>query len=204
MGEGEEGEGVSVTRLTVSIVTKGYELHQRVWGSLGRTTFAPISLVDYAIWYNPRRYDLRVFGRYAEIYPQEGQLVYTQDDDCAVEIQQIVSAYEPGIVVCNMPLHRRAEYTDGTALVGWGAIFDRNLTSVFNLYLRHFPIDDLFLTECDRVFTGLNKVKMIDVPFVNLENAEGADRLHKRPDHWEKLREIRERIGFVKRKEGMA
>ena len=162
------------------------------------------------VWANESRVDLKVFGRYAGMFPMnntEPKQVFTQDDDCKLTsagIKTICDAYEPGVVTCNMPLHRRAEYADGVALVGWGTIFDRNLTGVFNLYLRHFPIDDLFLTECDRVFTGLNKVKMIDVPFMNLENAEGVDRLHKRPDHWEKLREIRERIKHVKQKEGMA
>ena len=203
MGEGEEGEGVGVipTRKQCQLYVPrphGVDFHTEVRKSLrGFEAYCPPL---------PLCLDFKVFTRYiyTSLHDPYFPYVYTQDDDCVVNPDLILYAYEPGVVTCNMPLHRRAEYADGVALVGWGAIFDRNLTSVFNLYLRHFPIDDLFLTECDRVFTGLNRVKMIDVPFVNLENAEGADRLHKRSDHWEKLREIRERIGFVKKKEGMA
>ena len=197
MGEGEEGEGVGVKDYCVIIPTQLPELPDKVLESFA---FGPLECAPLN-----RSMHFKVFERYLMVeFRTDATWIYTQDDDCNVDYKSVLAAYEPGVVTCNMPLHRRAEYTDGTALVGWGAIFDRNLTSVFNLYLRHFPIDDLFLTECDRVFTGLNKVKMIDVPFVNLENAEGADRLHKRPDHWEKLREIRERIKHVKQKEGMA
>lgn len=156
------------------------------------------------VWNNSKCTDLKVFGRYAGLNViRAGQRILTQDDDCLVNFPQLITKYEPGVITCNMPAHRRAEYADGVALVGWGAIFDCSLISVFNIYLKHFPIDDLFLTECDRVFTGLNKVKMVDIPFTHLPNAETPDRLHKRTDHWDKLREIRERIYFVKRAEGM-
>lgn len=155
-------------------------------------------------WDNSVRFNLKVFGRYAHIYPGPAHRVYTQDDDCILGFGSqfdLFRAYEPGVVTCNLPAIRRPEYTDGIALVGWGAIFDRNLTSVFNLYLKHFPLDDLFLTECDRIFTGLNKVKLIDVPFTHLPHATAPDRMCNRPDHWEKLAEIRRRIHLVKMKE---
>ena len=160
--------------------------------------------VDIKIWNSA--YNLKVFGRYLLIYPDDHttDVVITQDDDCALpDWSGITRHYTPGIVTCNVPMHRRPEYSDGIALVGWGAIFDRNLTSVFNLYFKHFPIDDLFITECDRVFTGLNRVQLIDVPFTHLSNAELSDRLHKRANHWDKLREIRERIYYVRKKEGL-
>lgn len=196
MGADEKGEGVGLVDYQIIIPSLDGSLRLEILQSFG-------CLYDKHLTLN-RTMHFKVFERYLCLeYVGEDIPVYTQDDDCVVPVDGVAGFYEPGVVTCNMPQHRRAEYTDGTALVGWGAIFDRNLTGVFNLYLKHFPIDDLFLTECDRVFTGLNRVKMIDVPFVNLENAEGAERLHKRPDHWEKLKEIRERIGFVKRKEGM-
>jgi hypothetical protein len=169
-------------------------------------SFRDQRLVSMDVWNNSKRFDFKVFGRYANLYPEHGfhhQIIYTQDDDCVLDTDSFLPAYEPGVVTCNMPAHRRPEYSDGIALVGWGAIFDRNLTSVFNLYLKHYPLDDLFLTECDRIFTGLNKVKMIDVPFTNLPNAETPDRLHKRPDHWDRLSEIRQRVHRVKMLEGM-
>ena len=152
----------------------------------------------------PRDIDFKVFKRYLLAqYRSDYPVIFTQDDDCVVNIDSITPHYTPGVVTCNLPLHRRAEYSDGIALVGWGAVFDRNLTSVFNLYLKHYPMDDLFLTECDRVFTGLNKIKLIDVPFTHLPHAESPTRLHKRPDHWERLAEIRRRVYRVKQLEGL-
>jgi len=152
-----------------------------------------------------RTLDFKVFERYLCLeFRSYSMPVYTQDDDCVVHtVDTIATHYTPGVVTCNLPPYRRAEYSDGISLVGWGAIFDRNLTSVFNLYFKHYPLDDLFLTECDRVFTGLNKVKLIDVPFTHLPNAESPDRLHKRPDHWERLKEIRSRIYRIKEMEGL-
>jgi hypothetical protein len=157
-------------------------------------------------WINDRYcFNFKVFGRYLAIgrVKDKCDVIYTQDDDCIVSAKQVTDCYESGVVVCNVPSYRRAEYADGIALVGWGCVFHRDMVKVFDLYFKHFTIDDLFLTECDRVFTGLNKVKLIDVPFTHLPNAESPDRLHKRPDHWDRLREIRERVYFVKQREGI-
>jgi len=72
--------------------------------------------------------DLGAFGRYAAISYASHPVIYTQDDDCLVheaEIEKLLAAYKPGVVAALMP-DRRDPYTD-TVLLGWGALFDRDL-----------------------------------------------------------------------------
>jgi hypothetical protein len=190
--------------LHCQLVTTGYADISRILKDFH--TNGPFD--TFHVWNNSTDINLKVFGRYVTLpLPEmDGVVVYTQDDDCQLQFSErrrIIEAYQPGVIICNLPAHRRPEYTDGVALVGWGAIFDRTLTSVFNLYLKHFPLDDLFLTECDRVFTGLNRVKLIDVPFTHLPHATDHSRMCNRPDHWSRLAEIRRRIHIVKKREGI-
>jgi hypothetical protein len=143
------------------------------------------------------------------------EIVYTQDDDAIVDVPAVLAAYETGLVTCNMPLDRRAEYHDGIALVGWGAVFDRgqdrDYPRLFKKYLAwswgagsgvpdvmHFWDDPVFRSECDRVFTGLSKLKLIDVPFAHQAAAYYSDRMGQRACHGEYMKEIRRRIYAVR------
>lgn len=134
-----------------------------------------------------------LWGRYEAALQASNAIIYTQDDDCEVDAQAVIDAYEPGVVTCNMPVAKRAEYPDGIALVGWGAVFDQALVRwAFSRY--RFDIDDLFMRECDRVFTGLCPLKLVDVPFKHLPHAFGADRMGCERRHLADLAAIRERI----------
>ena len=140
-----------------------------------------------------------VWERYEAAMTAKHPVVYTQDDDCLVDYRSVVGQYEPGLVVCNMPSWKRWQYPDGIALVGWGAIFDRDLVAgPFARYCALFEKDALFRREADRVFTGLSELKLIDVDFTPMEYADGKDRLWAQPDHEEKLQAIRERIALVR------
>lgn len=134
-----------------------------------------------------------LWGRYIGAWKASHEIVYTQDDDCEVDAQEVIDAYEPGVVVCNMPVAKRAEYPDGIALVGWGAVFDRSL--VLRAFSRYrLDIDSLFMRECDRVFTGLSALKLVDVPVRHLPHAHGPGRMGREGRHLADLAEIRERI----------
>lgn len=151
------------------------------------------------------------------------EVVYTQDDDALVDVPAVLAAYEPGLVTCNMPADRRPEYQDGIALVGWGAVFDRKATYAthydriykegpiswhgddgsyepfvrYQLYRSGLDLDlldPIFLSECDRVFTGLSRLKLIDVPFLHDVRAHGKDRMGRRPCHGDYMKAIRQRI----------
>lgn len=136
-----------------------------------------------------------VFERYDGARKPPGRVFYTQDDDCIVDVSAVLQEYEPGKVVCNMPLDRRPEYRDGIALVGWGCTFTfEHVSKAFCGWV----IDPLLRREADRWFTAMNEVKLIDVPFEHLPWAFGEDRMGRERRHSEDLREIRKRIWQVR------
>lgn len=141
-----------------------------------------------------------VWERYrAAIERVSSGLVYTQDDDCVVDAAAVIAQHQPGKVTSNMPQWKRHEYPDEIALVGWGAVFEPHLAvEAFARYRAFFPQDDLFRRECDRVFTGLSPLKLIDVPFSHLPHAHGKERLGAQPEHLQRLAEIRKRIYRVR------
>lgn len=152
---------------------------------------------EIVIWNNYGRPGLKVFGRYRAALKAKNDVVFTQDDDCIVDAGAVVEAYEAGKVTCNMPVAKRAEYSslgcNRIALVGWGACFSRGSVHKMQPYLDRYGVDDLFLRECDRVFTALNEVKLIDVPFQHLPHAFKG-RMGNEARHLADLDAIRQRI----------
>lgn len=141
------------------------------------------------VWDNSQRQDLAVYGRYAAIDEALFDVVYVQDDDVilpADSIEALLAAYEPGHVVCNMPERFRHDFYDDHALVGFGAIFDRDLPRAaearflaanYTLDTRHFH------RTFDVVFTALTPRILVDVAYAQLPWAEDASRMYRQPNH---------------------
>ena len=89
------------------------------------------------VWDNSERDDLKVYARYAAIAETDAAVIATQDDDCIVPWEEILPYYAPGRLVANMDRDRWGPgwgYPDST-LVGWGALFDRDLPGkAFDLF----------------------------------------------------------------------
>lgn len=145
-----------------------------------------------------RRGDGGVWERFDAAFSAKHPVIYTQDDDCIVHARKVIAAYDKEVVTCNMPAWKRYEYPDNIALVGWGAVFHRSALAAFARYRQKWEADSIFRREADRVFTGLNECKLIDVPFTNLPWAEGKDRMGAQTIHGECLAEIRRRIYAVR------
>jgi hypothetical protein len=131
--------------------------------------------------------DLSVYGRYAAIEHAEHRVIYVQDDDAITPALEIASHYEPGRLVANMPRSRWEGYPD-SSLLGWGAIFDRNLPGLAFERKPIFDVWDLdpawFHLTCDVVFSSLTPRTVVDYPFEHLPWAEGPDRMFtSRPTH---------------------
>jgi hypothetical protein len=166
----------------------------------------------------------------AEISLFRSQIIYVQDDDVLVDVPAVLEAYEEGVITCNMPPSHRRDYPDGIALVGWGSVFDWHsfncgphrtieaeelddegkpvwsfewdLCNQFKQYAdAGFGFDEVFRRECDRVFTALWDVNLIDVPFTHLPEAHGKDRMSLDPKHGYYLQEIRRRIAAARKLE---
>lgn len=126
---------------------------------------------EVVVWNNATRpADFRVFGRYIAIREATRPVIFFMDDDCVLSPEQhqaMLDAYEPGVVTGNMiyddPAWRK-RYHD-TTLLGWGAIFDRDLpTRAFNVWRRYRPTDWDFMTSpggAEVVFPMLSRTKTV-------------------------------------------
>ena len=151
---------------------------------------------EIVLWDNSVRQDLAVYGRYAAIELTDAPIIYTQDDDCVLEQDSFVTlrnAYQPGVLTANMPERFRHDFYREHCLVGFGAIFDRDLPhQAFMRYwrghgvkiARTWPPDDPFwLRHCDVVFTTLTTRHLVDVAHRDLPWASNPERMWKQKDH---------------------
>lgn len=180
-------------KISVVIVTRGdvdlEPIIEREW---------PEPFHEIVVWNNAEEErDMKVYGRYAAIRRANFSRIYVQDDDCVLpfdSLKTIAEAYEPGRLVANMPRSRWEGYPD-SSLVGWGAIFDKDLPAIAlgrfadGIGLeRAFQMsdeqrEDVYIT-CDVMFSALTPRTIIDVPFDHLPWAEGPDRMFTgRPTH---------------------
>ena len=112
--------------------------------------------VEPVVWDNSVEEDHGVYGRYMAIHRTTRPVIITQDDDCLVRNwEQLLEAYEPGLVVGNMRDDpARLRFYRDTTMLGWGAIFDRELPFLaFARYARFFPITWEWMTSCGAEIT---------------------------------------------------
>jgi hypothetical protein len=108
-----------------------------------------LPFTDVVVYDNSQRNDLGIYARYAAIAEARNDVIVTQDDDVIVPCwEQIIDAYEPGVLACN--------YKEPWDIpwVASGAIFDAHLPfEAFTTYLSSYPTDWLFTHRiCDAVF----------------------------------------------------
>jgi len=144
---------------------------------------------EVVVWDNSKRQDLAVYGRYAAIDLTDADIIVTQDDDCVLEQESFVTlcnAYQPGVLTANMPQRFRHDFYREHCLVGFGAIFDRDLPAQA---FAKFPLrikpegDPFFLRHCDVVFTTLVTRHLVDVDKRDLPWASAPERMWKQKDH---------------------
>ncbi len=126
-----------------------------------------------------------VYGRYVLIEDAAGDVVYVQDDDCLLPPESIIrllEAYEPGRIVANMSADFRANYTD-SCLVGFGAVFDRDLPARAFERFRGAGRPWDFRNRPDVIFTALTPFTLVDVPVEILPYAYGRDRMYRQRGH---------------------
>jgi len=137
------------------------------------------------------------FNRYVAAARAKHTWIYTQDDDCITDIQPLIDAYEPGIVVNAMTEEHGAQYPGRITLVGFGALFHRRLIQV----LEGWEQDSLFFREADRVFTALTQHKTVFPRIQILPCAMNDNRMYRHVQHNDArvaiTRRIFERTGIV-------
>ncbi len=161
-------------KVSACLVTRGNVPMQPIMSSLAGIAD------EIDVWDNSFEQNEGVFGRYLSIERASHEVVFVQDDDCLLpseSIRAILSAYEPGRIVANMPDEFRKNYTD-SCLIGFGAVFDRDLPEKafarFGAGGRKRP---------DVVFTTLTPFTLVDVPFEHLPYAFADDRMYRQRGH---------------------
>lgn len=173
---------------------------------------------EIATWDNSSGEDLGVYGRYAAIERVSAPVIFTLDDDTLIpsaSVYMLLAAYEPGVAVCNVPADFRERYTD-SALVGFGAVFDRDLPrQAFERYWARRPdakaaseskryTGRMFRRTCDLVFTMLTPTKFVDVPIEMLPRTFDPDRMSAQPGHYEERERMRELCRWIRDRETAA
>lgn len=163
-----------------------------------------LHLGEVLVWDNSQRENLSVYGRYALIQECTHDVILVQDDDCVLapeSVDELLAAYRPGHVVCNMPERFRPHYPD-SALVGFGAVFDRDLPEKAFTQFSHErwsrKLGWSFYRECDTVFTMLTPRILIDVDVEILPAAHEPHRLWKQRGHFEERERMRKLVRQVR------
>lgn len=145
---------------------------------------------EVVVWDNSKRVDFAVYGRYAAIELTEAPIIYVQDDDAVLDpsgFETLMAGYQPNAVTSNMPARFRHDFYRDHCLVGFGAIFHRDLPArAFKRFNDRYGDDvaeDWFWRTCDVVFTALTPRLFVDVPHRDLPWASEPDRMWKQPTH---------------------
>lgn len=131
--------------------------------------------------------------------------VYYQDDDCIAPIGGLVNEARYGKITCAMKPGHLACYADKLhCLIGWGAIFPRDLTYSLDYYVSEYGKDDFYHREAERIMTGMNHELQVrlNLPITDLPSAMAADRLWRQPGHFEAIPIVEERCAKLLEKLG--
>lgn len=95
-----------------------------------------------------------IFTRYTLAQQAHSDIIYVQDDDCVVNIDELWSHYNGSIT--NAITEERYNHYAGTGvtLIGWGAFFPKSMIDFTRWTERFGPVDPI---EADRIFTYLHQ-----------------------------------------------
>src|SRR5271157_5016634 len=98
--------GIAPEQVTAIFVTRGDVDMEPILRSM------PREIGEVIVWDNAKRpWDAKAYGRFLAVQEASKSVIYEADDDCIVDVVAVLAEYEPGKVVCNMPMSRRAEYS---------------------------------------------------------------------------------------------
>jgi hypothetical protein len=188
----EEAVVIAASDVSAVLVTRGDVDMMPIVESLAE-------FADVNVWDNSVEPDLAVYGRYAALARCSRDVVLVQDDDVLLPRESILAlcaAYEPGVLVANMPQRfRDTGFYDDHCLVGFGALFDRELPrSAFHRFASdpfdgysnwgwYLPGGERFNRACDIVFSAFTPRKLLDLPYKDRDFASAPNRMWRQPNH---------------------
>lgn len=144
--------------------------------------------------------DLGVFGRYAALEYASNRICFVQDDDCVLDSpEKMLIKYVPGVLTTNIPYAFRSSERDVfTMLVGFGAIFDRDLPAkAFARFQERWPEfeaeeEGVYRRCSDIIFWTLSKADIVHVPLEMLPSSFAENRMWRQPEHTAERRRVLE------------
>jgi hypothetical protein len=155
-------------------------------------------LIDEIIVWDNRKQNLCGYGRYLASLEAKNNVIYTQDDDTLIyNLDELFAQYNNQYIVNNMKeghlkLYKNLNHT----LPGWGLLFNKKWISCLNKYIQIYGLDDMFLRDTGRLFTGLfGKWKSIEGDIEDFSSASDPKiALWKQKEHKQNRTEIINRI----------
>jgi len=139
-----------------------------------------------------------VLYRYELATQAKNDLIYCQDDDCIIDVEALYKHYNGQLTNAIKDYHFNAYKSTGITLVGWGCFFPKSMLD-FSKYIEKYEIDDLLLSQADRVFTYFNQPhNSIIMPIRDLPSAMDPTRMSTQTDHWTNLQEIQKKLLTIK------
>lgn len=133
-----------------------------------------------------------ILRRYGLALKAKNDIIYVQDDDCLVNVELLKEKYNGQLTNFISEGHQKVYQGTGITLIGWGALFPKSMIN-FDKYIDKFGIDDLLLSQADRVFSYLNQPHNSIVTEINhLPRATGSERMYQQADHWNNLKLIQQ------------
>lgn len=135
-----------------------------------------------------------IYRRYELCLKAKNQIIYVQDDDCNIDIEELFKYYN-GQLTNAITQHHKDFYSKmGITLVGFGTFFPKQMVD-FKKYTDMWGEDKLLLSQADRVFTYLNQpFNSVVMNINNLPRATDISRMSTQPDHYINLERIKEKL----------
>ena len=178
-------------KLTVCLITwKRQNNLSPILNNLQRWSFInQIMILD-----NSKGENIINYGRHIQALKAENDLIYVQDDDCIVKnadeiydkfISDQTKLCHSGISDYQKVIPENIYGEKQMAIVGWGAVFNKNWIGVLDKYINKYGKDYCFYRETDRIFTMLlNKHhNFVLGDIIHLDGKDNSDALCNQPDH---------------------
>lgn len=139
---------------------------------------------------NSKCKNIKTYGRYTA--KTRNNIVYTQDDDCIVHnIEGIYTKFmedKTKLAYSGIEGYEEKIETYGKkqlGMMGWGAMFDKDMLCVLNQYIDIYGKDECFYRETDRIFTLLLNKHHNFVPggITHLKGKDDENALCNQSDH---------------------
>lgn len=178
---------IKVNEITACLITRDATYPHQVLESVMQYPFGEIIVLTNCD--SPfRKYELFEKAKF--------DMIYYQDDDAIIPINELLEKAEEGIINLGIKPGHFDLYKDRrlTMGMGWGSIFDRKILQTLRKYTDKYGFDDVFKREAERILTYLNYPQnRVILPVIDTPAANDQNRLWRQSHHHEYVRKVEER-----------